>query len=448
MANNNGIVWFISRIKDISGFLKNRFSKQNTGEVLWFFGGQVLVFVASILVVKLLTGMGKTAYGEYSLILTNIAFWSLFIYNPVNQGFNRFYFDYNSPDTIPLYIHLIRKFLKHISILLFALSGIGGIAGYYFFDERIGFLVFLAGVLTIFFKISEFSTSLLNIIRKRKYNSILSSAERYSFIATILALIYYKYLSLENVLLCYIVIALIFGLLKFGKFNSFHEISKEIDFSKQQEIKKRLRIYVIPFIAWGISGWLQLNGEKWVIANYLTTAEVGVYAVMLNIINAMISFPTYFITDFFTPHIFNNFAGEPDKAKISAGYNYIKINLLIVLGLIGTATILNFLFGELFVNLISSESFTEQARLLPILTIGTGFFYIGHVLTNVGLALGKTKEYIIPKVGAGILSLLLNIVFIRIWGITGIAFAISLSGVIYVTYLYYINRKLIREFGS
>ncbi|GJQ64741.1 MAG: hypothetical protein SCALA702_37940 [Melioribacteraceae bacterium] len=447
MAPNNGIVWFISRFKDISDFLKTRFSKQNTGEVLWFFGGQVLVFIASILVVKLLTGMGKTAYGEYSLILTNIAFWSLFIYNPVNQGFNRFYFDYNNPDSLPLYIHLIRKFLTQISLILFALSVIAGVAGTVLFDERIGSLIFLAGILTVFFKISEFSTSLLNIIRKRKFNSIVSSVERYSLIIFIIGLIYTDLLSLENVLLCYIGISILFGLVKFGKFNFSHDLKGNIDNSLKPEITQNLKLYILPFIAWGISGWLQLNGEKWVIANYLSAAEVGVYAVMLNIINAMISFPTYFITDFFTPHIFSNFASKTDKEKINAGYNYIKINLLIVVCLILTATIMNLVFGELFIKLISSDSYTDNASLLPILTVGTGFFYIGHVLTNVGLALGRTKEYVIPKVGAGLLSLTLNIIFIRIWGIAGVALALCFSGVIYVTYLYFVNRRLIREFG-
>jgi len=327
---------------------------------------------------------------------------------------------------------------------LFLLSLGGGLVISLLFSARLGILVFLAGTLTIFFKVSEFSASLLNIIRERKFNAIIGAIERYSFIVAILVLMYLKILTLEKVLIAYIILSIIFGLFKFRKFSpSSSTVASNPTFEK--EVKKKIYLYVWPFIVWGISSWLQLNGEKWVIANYLSAADLGVYAVMLNIINAMISFPTYFITDFFTPHIFKNFSGSEAKSTVRAGYNYILINLGIVIVLILAAFLLSLLFGELFVKTISSDIYLESVELLPYLTIGTGFFYIGHVLTNVGLALGKTKAYIIPKVGAGILSLILNIVLIRYYGLAGITIAINITGFIYVSYLLVINKKLLGE---
>lgn len=391
--------------------------------------------------------MGKTSYGYYTLILTNISFWSLFIYNPVSQGVNRFYYEYNDENSSGIYYRLIVNFLKSISGLILLLFIAGGLVFMLAGEFYTGVLLILSGILTVFFKVSEFSSSLLNIVRERKANSIISVAERYFFIFGILLLIITDYLNLVNVLIIYSTITLITGLLKFSKFgknsgNNATAHNSEIKSKITGDIKR----YIWPFVIWGISSWLQLNGEKWVIANYLSAAELGVYAVMLNIINAMISFPTYFITDFFIPHIFKNFSDKHSKDAVKAGYFYIWINLLIVVSLIFFAVAVNFFFGDTFIRLISSESFLGSSYLLPYLTIGTGFFYIGHVLTNVGLALNNTKAYLIPKTGAGIVSVILNILLVREYGLAGVAIAINITGLVYIIYLIIINQRMIKRF--
>ncbi len=207
-------------------------------------------------------------------------------------------------------------------------------------------------------------------------------------------------------------------------------------------MKSRLFQYVYPFLIWGFSGWLQLNGEKWIINGVLSTADVGIYAVMMALVNGLVIVPNNIISDFATPIIFQQYADLNNKDNLKTGLHYIRLNILIIFVLTLFSTLITYIWGRELINLISSKGYTVYWYLLPMLCLGTGLFLTGQAQTVLGMSLNVPKKYLAPKVSIGILSIILNFINIKYFGINGVAYTVLMIGLIYVFFISFVNRKI------
>ena len=253
-------------------------------------------------------------------------------------------------------------------------------------------------------------------------------------------------LGLVNILITLGSVFLIIGLIKFISFRRFVPINiSNISQSElQKEMTQTVLIYISPFLIWGVAGWLQLNGEKWIINAILSLEDVGVYAIMMAIVNALVVVPNNIITEFATPIIFKQFANIENKADINIGYTYIRINTILILLITIIATLISFLWGQEIIRLISSENYATHWYILPLLVLGTGLFYIGQAQTLLGMGLSKPQKYIAPKLIIGIGSIGLNLFFISTFGFMGISYSILLIGLMYVIYISIVNQRILK----
>ncbi len=442
----------MTSIKNIILLVKSKINPDSVKELSWVFIGQGFNVGLSFVIVKILSGMGPHDYGIYALVVTIAVFVGMTFYGPVAQGFIRFYYHYLEKSLSNIFSSLIYKILilssaifLIISFLFFVLSSFIN-----FSEPALFFLI--AGIYVVLAKLSEFFNSTLNLIRKRKENSLLQGAEKAFIIFLLFSLLQMNVLNLIYVFISLSVAALIFSSTKFFVFKKFlpKEIKKDSSFTKttQFEMRTKLFIYISPFLIWGFSGWLQLNGEKWIINGLLTTADVGIYAVMLALVNALVIVPNNIISDFSSPIIFQQYADMSNKKNIDTGFHYIRLNMLIILFLTLFSTIITYLWGREIIILISSKNYTPYWYLLPLLCFGTGMFLTGQAQTVLGMALNLPKKYLVPKILIGILSIILNFALIKLIGINGVAYSVLLIGIFYVIYIAQVNRKIKLIFSS
>ncbi len=228
----------------------------------------------------------------------------------------------------------------------------------------------------------------------------------------------------------------------FQKFISHEKDENASSNNSSKEIRSQLFTYTLPFLTWGIFGWLQLNGEKWIINGVLSTAEVGVYAIMMALVNALVMIPNNIIAEFATPIIFKQFSDLKNEKEITTGYSYIKLNVLVVISITLFSTLLTFFLGKQLIVIISNESYTAYWYILPLLCLGTGMFLIGQALTYLGMSLNLPKKYLSPKISVGCISVLLNLYFINKFGLVGVSYSVLLVGLIYVVYILIVNKKI------
>lgn len=435
----------MKEIREIISLLLLKVSKKSATEITWVALGQTINLFLSFIIIKFISKIGPEQYGIYTLILTIAALLGLF-YGSFLQGFLRYYYHYENLNQRSHFVLLMYRFLK-ITILIFIIITIITSLLSPFQDEFYSSLFLLvSGLFIIISKVSEFFNSVLNLIRKRKENSLLQALEKILMIIVVIILLSKNNLELFSILLAFGCISLFLVFIKTYTFRKYAPI--KITETNQTDIQKKMirtvLIYISPFLIWAIAGWLQMNGEKWIINAILSVKEVGIYAIMIAIVNALVVIPNNIINEYAAPIVFKQFADIDNKENVNTGYSYIKISTLLILIITLIATLLTFLWGDKIITLVSSKNYSTYWEVLPLLALGTGLFYTGQTQTLLGLGLSKPQKYIAPKLIIGIGSVGLNLLFISNFGFLGIAYTILVIGVIYVFYISLVNKRLLK----
>lgn len=435
----------MKEIREIISLLLLKVSKKSATEITWVALGQTINLFLSFIIIKFISKIGPEQYGIYTLILTIAALLGLF-YGSFLQGFLRYYYHYENLNQRSHFVLLMYRFLK-ITILIFIIITIITSLLSPFQDEFYSSLFLLvSGLFIIISKVSEFFNSVLNLIRKRKENSLLQALEKILMIIVVIILLSKNNLELFSILLAFGCISLFLVFIKIYTFRKYAPI--KITETNQTDIQKKMirtvLIYISPFLIWAIAGWLQMNGEKWIINAILSVKEVGIYAIMIAIVNALVVIPNNIINEYAAPIVFKQFADIDNKENVNTGYSYIKISTLLILIITLIATLLTFLWGDKIITLVSSKNYSTYWEVLPLLALGTGLFYTGQTQTLLGLGLSKPQKYIAPKLIIGIGSVGLNLLFISNFGFLGIAYTILVIGVIYVFYISLVNKRLLK----
>lgn len=434
---------------DIIFLFKQKRNDLPVSEILWVIAGQTLNVILGFVIIKILSRMGTESYGIYALIITFAALLGLIFYGPLQQGFIRFYYVYSNKGLANVYASLLINILL-ISFFVFIVIAIA--VGFLkdFLSIPFSFLfVLTASAFVIISKISETFNSLLNLLRKRKENAIIQTLEKILQVILLLVLLNQKRLLLVEVISLLLFTSIVFGILKMILFRKFlpdeKKSSSENLTNGKNEMRRTTAAYIIPFLIWGISGWLQSNGERWIISGLLSVSDVGVYAIMMSLVNALVAIPNNMIAEFATPIIFQQYSDLTDKTKIKTGFRYISLITLVVFILSIFSAAITFFIGKTFIELISSKSYSGYWQLLPFLCLGTGLYLTGQAQAYLGMALNLPQKYLLPKIMIGILSIVFNYIFINAFGINGIAYTILITGLLYLLHISFINKKIISE---
>ncbi|MCZ7609329.1 MAG: oligosaccharide flippase family protein [Ignavibacterium sp.] len=297
----------MKEIREIISLLLLKVSRKSATEIVWVALGQTINLFLSFIIIKFISKIGPEQYGIYTLILTIAALLGLF-YGSFLQGFLRYYYHYENLNQRSHFVLLMYRFLK-ITILIFIIITIITSLLSPFQDEFYSsFFLLISGMFIIISKVSEFFNSVLNLIRKRKENSLLQALEKILMIIVVIILLNKNNLELFSILLAFGCISLFLVFFKIYTFRKYAQI--KITETNQTDIQKKMirtvLIYISPFLIWAIAGWLQMNGEKWIINAILSVKEVGIYAIMIAIVNALVVIPNNIINEYALLQLYSN----------------------------------------------------------------------------------------------------------------------------------------------
>jgi len=422
---------------------------KNVVEILWLCSGQVISMLLGIVSIKLLTSMGPNEFGKYSLVLSVAALVSAVFYGPAEQGFVRFYYDYSNRGVASTFLKVLYLFLILAGCGCLVLTVLAFIANNIFGKWEQTSVVIISGLyITLSVSVNIFN-SFLNLLRKRKANTILQVVERCLCIGLIYILFNNKSLSFLTALAALSVAIIIVLILKISMLNTFVPADDETDSkilaNSRNEIVRVVKKFSIPFGIWGVTGWMQSSSERWVIAHYLTTADVGIYALMITIANYIIAMPCGIIGQFVLPLIYKRVSSTDEKLRKEA-FKIMNYLIISTATLVICASIITALFGRQTILLLGGSKYTDFWYLLPVLCIGTGLFHVGQSFTTFGMLLNVPDKYILPKVASGIIAVLSNIVLISFFGMLGISLSICFTSLAYLLLVIFINSRIKSEF--
>lgn len=178
---------------------------------------------------------------------------------------------------------------------------------------------------------------------------------------------------------------------------------------------------VLNFGLWqlfGFSGLYLINfGDNFVIKYFLTMEDVGIYNAAYRLFNAIASL-SFIFSSYYAPVVME--AIEKKNKKTLKNLFYKERYFLIVLLLI--PHILVIVFAKQIITIIYGIAYVEAISILQILMIGSfiRFATVFNVLVYNGLK--KYKEGQILNIFRAILNIILDIIFIKHYGIMGAAY--------------------------
>ncbi len=217
-------------------------------------------------------------------------------------------------------------------------------------------------------------------------------------------------------------------------------IIKRISFNKDR-LKEMLK-YGWPILVVGIAGMVTLNIDKILIPELISNgkdpkSELGIYSA----IGKMAILMTLFIQAFrfsFEPFLFTHYKNEESKKVYSVIMNYFVIfGLLIFLGVIFYADILKYFIGS------SRLGYHDKGglRIVPWLLMGNLFMGIFYTQSLWYKLTDRTHFGATFSVIGGVLTLVINILFIPKFGYMASAVAFFVSSLVTTLISYYYGQK-------
>lgn len=180
--------------------------------------------------------------------------------------------------------------------------------------------------------------------------------------------------------------------------------------------------FSLPLILTPIFYWILRTGDQYIIGYFLGAAAVGIYSLVYSVsyIIRILSDPIILMLQPAMSRAYNH--NNIDQVKKYISYSY-KYNFIFAI----PAAIGLSILSKSVIGLISGEEFVSGSVLVPIISIGLVVNIFWMILNLTLHLLKKTKIIFLLVFLSTLINVLLNVVFVPLWGILGAAFATLLT---------------------
>jgi O-antigen/teichoic acid export membrane protein len=368
--------------------------------------GEVVPRLISFFTFPILTAyLSPADYGVNSFVSSISSFLFIFSNLSLSTYFFVEYFKTNSEKEKKILISTLSIFTNLYSLLIVVVTCLVGPYFLLIWGGNVGFYPFVfLGVLTMFFEVMAIYPSALYRVTENPLILVVFNLSKTGLIILgNLYVVFIKKGSLVDILLIQTIISgftTVCFILYTRKFYS-------LVFDKSL-IRGALK-FSIPLFPASLSWYAYNTFDRVLIDKYLTLNDLGLFstattlALMLNIV----SNSAY---KAFEPLFFKNFG----KIEFESIYNDIK-KMYVFMILVGALYLS--LFSREFFILFSSEEFFQSYLYVPYILIGTVISSIGLIYATLINANGNTKHNAVITVLGGVISILINVLFLRLMGI-------------------------------
>ncbi len=384
----------------------------------WVFFGQISVAVISLAGLRILTEIAPAnILGGATLLLGALTLLRNIFIAPVGNTQIRFHPEYVSTGHAKWFDDNI----KRLYIRLIAISLLIFIAIFFLWSSLSNYAFnFLLLLILIFYytldAIKSFKINRLSAERRQKYAALWQVTDAlfvnaFFIVALIIVNNVESYLAGQT-------IGLFVGIIIFGYLFYPELENKNPQNPDYAEIKSKIIRYGLPFIPLALVSWISNLGDRYIIQNFLTLNEVGIYTAVYSIASRPFLMVGGILSGFFRPILFQK---EGQKYYLHANETFKW--WLIIATIIFTTTILLFLFtGNFIINLILAKSYAQDSfNIFLIIGIAYAIFSTIQIVENRLYSIGQSKKVILPEIIGAAVNLIANFILIPVYGIEGAA---------------------------
>lgn len=391
--------------------LLNKFLSFSVGS--WI--GIIISLISTPIITRMTNPENLGKASMYEMIINFIGVTALF---GIDQAYVRFFYEEDESKRkillrkciiIPILICFI------FSIFIFLLHDYVSL---YLFSEKISLLFYslipLGIILTV---INRFSTLVIRMKQRGKlFSFILVLLKTFIFVFSVIflnifdgnfiGLVLGSSLSLLSVTLISIILE---------RKEWFYKSKNHLSKHSQKDILK----YGSHLAITGLIAWIFRSTDKIFIKYFNSMTELGIYVGAFKIVGLLGIIQTTFST-FWTPVSFEHFENNPNDTKFYEKFFFILSTLMIIV------LILTISFRSLFVLLLG-EKYRAAIMIIPFLTFMPVLRTISEI-TVVGINFKKkVSNHLVISVGAALINIIANFIFVPKFGAIGAAFGSLLA---------------------
>ncbi|MBI3942784.1 MAG: oligosaccharide flippase family protein [Chloroflexi bacterium] len=186
---------------------------------------------------------------------------------------------------------------------------------------------------------------------------------------------------------------------------------------------KRMAIDALPVALSAMMIMVYLRADLLILANRLGPSATGLYGATHQILEYGLTVSGLIMGSVFP--LLSQFYHNSSRQQFAAIYQ--KAFDVLMIFIIPMA-ITTSLFGDQMVVLLFGSAYAPAAWSLRLILWALVAFFFGNVVGSVLIAINWQKLQVITDIVAAVLNILLNLLLIPIWGITGSAVAILITG--------------------
>lgn len=191
-----------------------------------------------------------------------------------------------------------------------------------------------------------------------------------------------------------------------------------------------------PFAVTGALGVLLTNTDILIISWMRSAADVGVYSAAIRIIQVLYLVPG--VIQMSTMPLMARLAKRDNERFRAILERTLALIFLVSIPL----SVGGIILGTPIMHLVFGVGYAAGGLALSVLMLNLSFDYAGSVVASGIFAYDHQKNLIISSAIAGVSNVLLDLLFIPRWGITGSAFATLIAQILGNSYLWYAMGKL------
>ena len=176
----------------------------------------------------------------------------------------------------------------------------------------------------------------------------------------------------------------------------------------------------IPLIGYNIAGQVLNVSDRMMIGRLVNNSAVGIYGTLYTV-SSLSLLVWQAINASFVPYLFQNI----DKKE----HNIKQISNMLLEAYAVIAVLLTFFAPEI-VKILATKEYYEAIYIMPSIAAGVFFTSYANLYSNIAVYYKETKYVMYPAIVAAILNLVLNFVFIKMFGYMAAAYTTLFSYII------------------
>ena len=420
-------------------FLRSERFLRLSKEGFWIILGQVLAVLGTLVGVRLLTGvLSPDVYGELALGMTVAMFVTQIVLAPLGGSAGRFFASAREKGELTSFLMVLRKSFTQASGIILLLASV------------VCFVLLLTGQFKwLWLSIAAFGFALLSGSNSL-LDSVQSAARQRLIVAWHQALASWgRYLIAVGMALWLgatsTVAMLGYGLATLLVFISqwwfFQRILRSagdataLDLRLVQRWWKQMFTYAWPFAAWGVFAWAQTASDRWALQMFVSTRDVGFYAVLFQLGYYPISLLSGFMVQLVSPIFFEHAGDATDALRMRRVYTINWRLTMATLILTGIVTLLTALLHNFIFRWLVAPEYRGISWLLPGMTLAGGLFATAQFASLSLFVETEIHILIAPKIATAIIGILLNIIGAFWFRVPGVVGACAVTSGIYMSWI-------------